>query len=115
MADFIKTQEYGKTTLHVWNLTTADATGESMNAPGASDRTVQFIGTNWGSATAILEGSLDGTNFFTLTDGPGNDISFTNDGGEMIAENVLFLRPQLSVGGTLAVIQVRLLSRGTMR
>ena len=116
MASAEKLPRAGGTVLHTWDLTTADPTGDAISIPGASDRTVQFVETNWGGATAVLEGSLDGgTTFFTLTDGPGNDISFTVDGGEMVAENVLLLRPPLFVGGTAAVVKVLLLSRSTMR
>ncbi len=116
MVGAAKLPRAGGTVLHTWNLTTADPTGDAISIPGASDRTVQFVETNWGGATAILEGSLDdGTTFFTLTDGQGNAISFTVDGGEMISENVLLLRPRLSVGGTAAMVQVLLLSRSTMR
>ena len=116
MASVIRTVQDGASYLHTWNLTTADPTGDSIKHPGASDRTVQFIGANWGGATAVLEGSLDGgTTYFTLTDGQGNVVSFTDNGGEMISENVLFFRPRLSVGGTAAVVQVLLLSRSTMR
>lgn len=110
-----KVDKSGATVLHTWQLLTADAIGNEIQRPGASDRTVQFVGANWGAATAILEGSLNKTNWFTLTDGQGNAISFTDDGGEMISENVLWIRPRLSVGGTLADVTVLLLSRSTMR
>ncbi len=109
-----RTIESGRTILHRWALTTGDTTGDGITIPGASDRTVQFIGT-FGGATVLLEGTLDGTNWFTLTDGQGNAISFTAAGGEFVAENTLFIRPRLSVAGSGAAITVFLLSRSTMR
>ncbi len=115
MASVVKTPKDGGVVLHTWNLTTADATGDAISVPGASDRSVQFVGTNYGGATVVFEWSLDGVNFVTATDGQGNAISFTGDGGEMISENALFFQPRLSVGGTAAVIQILLLSRSTMR
>ena len=115
MVSFLKTPRDGASVLHAWNLRTADAIGDAIRWPGASDRTVQFIGANWGGATAVLEWSLDGVVYVTATDGQGNDVSFTDDGGEMISENALFLRPRLTVGGTAAVVQVLLHSRSTMR
>ena len=115
MAVAIPEERYGNSTLHTWNLTTADPTGDSIQWPGAADRTVQFISSAFGGATVIMEGSLDDNTFFTLTDGQGNAISFTDEGGEMIAENTLFIRPRLSVAGTAAVVAVLLLSRSTMR
>ena len=119
MAAPIKTEHSGRTVIHDWSLTTADATGDAISVPGSSDRTIQFIADTAGAATAILEGSLDadpttGT-FFTLTDGQGNAISFTASGGEMVAENVLFVRPRLSTAGSGALWSVRLFSRSTMR
>lgn len=115
MASVIKNPKPGATIVHEWALTTADTDGDSISNPGASDRTVQFIAATAGSATAILEGSNDGTNWFTLTDGQGNSISFTASGGEMVAENCLHYRPRLSTGGSGADWTVLLLSRSTMR
>ena len=115
MASAAKTPKAGGTALHTWNLTTADPTGDAICNPGASDRTVQFIGSNYGGATVVLEWSLDDVVYVTATDGQGNDIAFTGNGGEMVAENALFLRPQLTVAGSGAIIQVLLHSRSTMR
>ena len=115
MASVIRTGQDGASYLHTWNLTTADPTGDSIKHPGASDRTVQFVADTAGSATIILEGSLDDDIFFPLTDGQGNAISFTASGGELVSENVLFYRPRLSTTGSGAIWTARLLSRSTMR
>lgn len=115
MATAALSNEAGASFLHTWILTTADATGDSISFPGASDRTVQFVAATAGGATIVFEGSMDDTTYFTLTDGQGNAVSFTGSGGEMIAENVLFYRPRLSVTGSSADWTVRLLSRSTMR
>ncbi len=110
-----RTEHSGRTVVHDWSLTTADATGDSVSVPGSSDRTIQFVADTAGSATAILEGSMDDSTFFTLTDGQGNAISFTASGGEMVAENVLFVRPRLSTAGSGALWSILLFSRSTMR
>ena len=115
MASVLTEPQPGASFLHTWILTTADATGDAISFPGASDRTVQFVAATAGSATVILEGSMDDVTYFTLTDGQGNAISFTTSGGEMVAENVLFYRPRLSVGGSGADWTARMLSRSTMR
>ena len=115
MAEALRTFTEGRTTLHDWSLTTADTTGTAISIPGAADRTVQFIADTAGAATAILEGSLDNNTFFPLVDGQGNAISFTSSGGELVAENVLWVRPRLSTAGSGALWSVLLLSRSTMR
>ncbi|KKK95752.1 hypothetical protein LCGC14_2669650 [marine sediment metagenome] len=115
MAGVIRASHPGNTYLHTWQLSTSDATGDSINHPGASDRTIQFVANTAGGAIVIMEGSHDGSTWFTLTDGQGNAISFTDSGGEMIAENMLFYRPRLSVGGSGADWTVLLFSRSTMR
>ncbi len=115
MASVNTTPQPGASFLHTWTLTTADPIGDAISFPGASDRTVQFIFDTAGSATIILEGSLDDSTYFTLTDGQGNAISFTGNGGEMVAENLLFYRPQLSITGSGAIWTVHLFSRSTMR
>lgn len=115
MASVSRKEKPGRSALHTWILTTADPTGDSVSNPGASDRTIQFVATTAGSATAILEGSNDDVTFFTLTDGQGNAISFTASGGEMVAENVLFYRAKLSTAGSGADWTITLLSRSTMR
>lgn len=115
MASALRTDKPGRSVLHTWNLTTADSTGDRISNPGAADRSIQFVADTTGSATIILEGSLDGVVYFPLTDGQGNAISFTANGGEMVAENVLWYRPRLSTGGSGAVWTALLFSRSTMR
>lgn len=75
-----------------------------------ADRTVQFVGT-WNGATVLLEGSIDGTNYFTLTDPQGNAISKTADGGEAITEIVNKVRPRCSAGAVTALTISLLLRR----
>lgn len=116
MAVATKTDHPGATFLHTWNLTTADPVGDAIEFPGAADRTVQFVGTNWGGSTAVLEGSLDGGDtYFTLTDPQGNTINKTSNDGEAVTENTLLIRSRLSVIGTAAAVAARLMSRSTMR
>ena len=98
-------------TIHRWDLTTADHTGTPIELPMASDRTAQFNGTNWGGATAALEGSIDGTVFLPLTDPQANAIAKTTDGLETVMENTRYIRPRLTTAGTLAVVACWLMSR----
>lgn len=79
-------------------LTAANNVGSAISLDGWADRSVQFSGT-WDSATAILQGSNDGTTYFTLTDPQANAISKTADAIEQIEENVRYVRPSTSGGG----------------
>lgn len=99
---------------HEWDLTTANHTGAILELPGAPDRSVQFAGT-WGSATIALEGSNDGTNFVTLTDPAGTDISAT-EGSPLFAvlANVRYLRPRLTSVGSGAAVTAVLVSRADL-
>lgn len=99
--------------VYTWaNLVLADATGAVLNRQVASfaDRSVQITGT-FDGATVIFEGSNDGTNFRTLTDPQGNDISKTAAALEQITELVLNVRPRVTGAGALTDITVILLAR----
>lgn len=79
-------------------LTSSNAVGDALEMTAWSDRSVQFSGT-WDSATLVLQGSNDGTTWFTLTDPQGNAISKTADGLEAISEITRYIRPSGSGGG----------------
>jgi len=63
-----------------WETLTSADSGASAEVKGHPDRTVQVSGTPSG-ATITLQGSVDGTNFVTLTDNLGLDIVFVNTTG----------------------------------
>ena len=86
-------------------------TGDAAGFPHFADKTVQIDGT-FGSATVVIEGSVDGTTYFTLTDPQGNNISKTSAALETIEENVMYIRPKTS-GGTGTAVNVRILARRT--
>lgn len=93
----------GDAAVLTWTLTTADHTGDAIAYEDYADRTVQFTGT-FGGATVVWEGSLDNTNFFTLTDPQTSPISKTAAALEAVTEAVNFARPRLSVVGAGATI-----------
>ena len=64
-----------------WDAMGDDTTGDAAQVGSYADKTVQFAGT-WGGATAVLEGSMDGTTWFTLTDYQGAAISATADAND---------------------------------
>ena len=110
MAAPTKEETGSNCTIHTWNLTSADPTGDAIELPMASDRTIQFTGT-WGTATAGIEGSLDGVTFLPLTDPSSTVISKTANSIEAVLENVRYIRPVLSTPGAGATVKAVLMSR----
>jgi len=92
-----------------WAMGNAD-TGSTVLMGSAMDRSVQIAGT-FGSATIVVEGSNDGTNWVTLTDPQGNAISKTSAAIEQIEELTRYLRVSSS-GGTGTAVTVTLFLRG---
>lgn len=81
------------------NMGNAD-TGDAIELPWYADRTIQVVATNYGSATLVIQGSLDGSNWVTLADPQGNAMSFTSGVKmETVLENTRYIRPVTS-GGT---------------
>lgn len=62
------------------------------------DRTVQFAGTFGAGGTIVLEGSNDGTTYFTLTDPQSTAISKTAAGLEQVVELPRYMRPRVTAG-----------------
>lgn len=78
------------------------------------DRTFQVTGTFGAGGTILLEGSLDGTNYFTLSDAGGTAISRTAAGLKSVLESPLFIRPRVSAGdGTTALTAILTVRRHT--
>lgn len=110
---------HGNTFHVIWEtMTETDNEGHPVSIPGASDRSVQVMGTV-GAATVLIEGSnvisptVDG-DWFTLHDENGDLLSFTVvDIGHAISENTLHLRPRLT-GGSGTDVDVLMLFRSTM-
>lgn len=115
MPSWTRAEAPGRSYVHTWgSLTTGDATGDSVEMPGAADRSVQIVGT-FSTATVTVQGSNDGTNWFPLTDPQGNNIAKTADALEQIMETVRYIRPvATSADGSTDVVVV-LFSRSTMR
>ena len=91
-----------------WSLAAGD-TGKPVNLANFADKTVQVTAT-FGSAT--LRGSNkaapdDATagDWFDLTDPQGNALTFTAAGGDVIAQNPLWISP-ITTGGSAYVITI---------
>lgn len=112
MAAVNRREASGGTLLFSWDLTQADATGTASSHAGAADRTVQVAGT-FGGATVVIQGSNqhDPTEWHTLHDMAGADLSFTSGGMRVMGENPLHVRAVLTGGDGTTAIGVHILSR----
>lgn len=72
--------------------------GTPVGFMGSGDKSVQFSGTFGVGGTIVLEGTLDGTNYHTLSDLQTTAISKTAAALEGIAEAVLAIRPRVTGG-----------------
>lgn len=85
-------------------LTTTNADSAPTAFVGAGDRTVQVTGTFGVGGTAIVEGSLDSTNWFQLRDPSSTLISFTAAGVKAVLEACPFVRIRVTAGdGTTSI------------
>ena len=104
--------------LVVWSgLSGSGDDGAPVELPEHPDKTVQIDGTNTGSPTVEMRGSLDGTTYVALTDGQGNAItkSLSAPSIEAIAENPRYTKPVMTAGTGGAAVNVRMLCRGRKR
>lgn len=79
------------------------------------DRTIQCVCANYNGNTVTIEGSNDGTNWSTLHDPGGNNLTFTANGIKAILEAPLFVRPSVNNAGAATGINVMLLAGGLER
>lgn len=93
-----------------WNLA-ASENGDSWEVPQFGDKTFTVTGTLAGVATT-LQGSNDGTNWFTVKDFLGAAIAPTTAAMVTLGDNPRYLRPVSGVGQTVTVIIV---ARGAAR
>ena len=93
-----------------WSLA-ASENGDAFECPQFGDKTVTITGTLAGVATT-LQGSNDGTNWFTVKDFLGAAIAPTTAAMATLGDNPRYLRPVSGVGQTVTVI---LVARGGAR
>lgn len=79
-------------------LTTTNADGQPIEHSRYADRSVTVTGTFGAGGSVRIEGSLDGTNYFPLTDPQGNALDITSAKIEAITEAVRYLRPRVTAG-----------------
>ena len=93
-----------------WTAVTESDTCAAIQLPAWSDRSVQVNGT-FGSATCVIQGSNDGTNYVTLNNPADAALSFAAAGLEAILELTAYLKPSIS-GGTSQSLNIYVHMKG---
>lgn len=97
-------------TIVAWAALASGDDGLPLEYAQLADRTVQAGGT-FDGGTVVIEGSVDGVTYHTLTDPQGNALSFTSGGLEAITEVVAYIRPRVTGGGAGTSINANILMR----
>lgn len=96
----------GSNSFTVTGLLNGDQSSSNRQA-NSGDRTVQVTGTFGAGGTCIVEGSLDGTNWFQLKDTTGTLISFTAAGLKPVLEYTTHIRFNVTAGdGTTSLVGI---------
>lgn len=100
-------------TLITWEQINNNDTGIGQLVAGTEPLAASFqaVGT-FNSATVVLQGSNDNTNWATVKDFTGADISLTATGLVELSTTSLYLRPSISGGGGSQDIDCFLVLRG---
>ena len=91
-------------------LTSTNTDGSPLSRVKWADKTVTITGT-FGTGTVVIQGSNDGTNWFTLKDPANAALSTTSTMLRAILENPLYIRPLVTGGDGTTSITVRLVAR----
>lgn len=101
----------GSYALLTYTLVTATPDGSPFEMLDKSDICIQATGT-FGGATVTMQGSNDGTNWFTCNNVAGSTAaSLTAAGGMQIIERPRYMRPNLTVVGAGATIALTIMLR----
>jgi len=102
----------GNAALITWPMVTANVEGIGVEFVQFTDLCWQAFATNQGGATVTIQGSNDGTNWFSLTNASGGAaMTFAADGGKQSVERPRYVRPYMTTPGVAAVIAITLLAR----
>lgn len=97
---------------YFWETITESDTAAAA-LPGGTEPaigSIQVTG-DFGGATVVLQGSNDNSNWVTIQDIEGNDISFTAAGAVDFSTGMLYIRPSAS-GGSSQDVDISMVLRG---
>lgn len=101
--------------IRTWTpLTTTNTDGAPISyaSNGMGGVTFQVNGTFGVGGTLLVQGSNDGTNWYTLTDQANNPVSFSAAGLKTVRDQPLYIRPFVNAGdGTTSLTVVAALQK----
>jgi hypothetical protein len=98
--------------ISTWATMLNGDSGLPLQMPAGSDRSVQITGTFGSGGTCVIEGSNDGTNYYTLNDPLGNALSATTARLKAILEVTGWIRPRISAGDGTTSLTVSICTKG---
>lgn len=111
MATVTSATTFGEATIFTWTpLTETNTDGLPVTDIGSGDRTFQVSGT-FGGGTIVLQGSLDGSNWYTLKDPSSTAISLTSAGLRAVLENCKYIRPLVTAGTGVSLTAILMLRK----
>lgn len=102
----------GVVTITWTGLVNGDSGTPVSHMTAFADRSIQVTGTFGSGGTVLIEGSLDGTNYATLTDQSDNALSITSAKIEQVIQLVKYLRPRVSAGDGTTSLTITLVAKG---
>lgn len=94
--------------IFTWPALANGDSGDVVQFSGSGDKSIQVNGTFGAGGTIVIEGSLDGTNYYTLTDALGNALSLTAAGLKSVGQHTVYIRPRVSAGDVNTALTVTL-------
>lgn len=98
-----------------WTGLDSDDSGSPIQVVDYPDMTVVINGTFGAGGSCTLQGSMDNSNWYALTDPQGNAITKTSAGIELVTEAPHYIRPLVTAGDGTTSINVTLLCRRVAR
>ncbi len=103
-----------QTWLVAWNACANGDTGTPYELNDEADNCFSVDGTFGVGGSVTLEGSNDGSHYYTLHDPQGNNLTFTAAGMKQILETPRYVRPHVTAGdGTTSLTPILRTRRGS--
>jgi len=107
MASAVRNEIYGSALHWAWSVTDGDPTGDGVQVPGGSDKTIQITGNFGSGGTIVVEGSNvlapTASDWSLLHKPDGSTITMTGQDIAFIAENPVWVRVRQTAGTGVSV------------